>query len=460
MMGRLATLMGCTEGQAYTIAIALALSLSMASLGLPPTLQSRAGTAELAGPGQQGDSSQQTLTPQEPSTQEEAGDTPAQLPDATRVGQEAADAGGGPDAPVGLGADPSGDGPPAAGGQPDDDGGFTLAQDESLEARFGAAQLFARVDEPGVPHGVVVGDDAVYVSTDNAPGRGESGASAVLRYTRDGERTGEIRLEGQDDTRLRGAPDVAVGADGAVLTVDPAAGRVLRLDLDGGEQHTHLELADLAPCALPTSGEACEPGAVSHPPRPVGLTVAPDGTLFVADAGQATVWRVERDGEAHPWHQDLDYRLGVPAHGGLAGLAFDRNGHLLLVVGSAVGEGPAAGALYRVETEPDGTAGSREQLLSTDPVAEPVDVAAGRSDRIYLTLSGEDQLLVLDEDGAEEARIGTDDVEPGAGVELIAPAGLAFHDDAVLIANSAPDDEEHWAVVRVAVEDAAAGTSP
>jgi hypothetical protein len=39
MGGRLAGIIGCTEGQVYTLTIGLVLALTMATLGLPPTLQ-------------------------------------------------------------------------------------------------------------------------------------------------------------------------------------------------------------------------------------------------------------------------------------------------------------------------------------------------------------------------------------------------------------------------------------
>ena len=457
MMGRVATLIGCTEGQTYTILIALVLSLSMAAMGLPPTLEARQGMAEMAAP--EGDAApQQTVTPEEPPAADDAEDAPVDLPEATRTDiEEATGPEGRADPTDGPGVSPEADDGRSVPGASGDEDGFALEQGESLEERLGAAQLFARVGEPGVPHGVAVGDDAVYVSTDNAPGRGQAAASVVLRYSHDGEQTGEIHLEGQDGLRLRGAPDVMVDGDGAVLTVDPAAGRILHLDFDEREQGTHLEVPDLAPCALPTSGEDCEPGAVRNPPRPVGLAVAGDGSLFVADPGQATIWRVDRDGEARPWHQDSAYRLHLPAQGGLAGLAFDRDGHLLVVVSSVLDDTPAEGVLSRVEVEDDGSAGSREELVRTEPASGPMDVAAGDSGRIYLTLAGEDELLVLAEDGSEEARIDADDVAEGAGMPLDGPAGLAFHDDAVLVANSAADgDDENWAVLRIAVEDAVA----
>ena len=464
MMGRLATLMGCTEGQAYTILIALTLSLSMAALGLPPTLEARGDMAPMAAP-EEGAPGEQTLTPQDPTEEvptddAETGGAPADLPDATRVDGPTG-AGEALDAPAGPGAGPTAaaddDGPALQGADPVD-GGFELQQEERLGQRFGAAQLFVRVEDPGVPHGVAVGEDAVYVSTDNASGRGESDASVVRRYGHEGEQTGELELEGQDGARLRGAPDVVVDGDGAVLTVDPAAGRVVRLDIDAGEQHTHLELPDLAPCALPTSSDPCEPGAVDRTPQPVGLAVAADGALFVSDPAQATIWRVDGDGNLDAWHQDPAYRLGLPGGGGLAGLTVDGDGHLLAVIASALAdEVPASGAVHRIEVEPDGSSGARRQLLRTDPAAGPADVAAGASGRVYVTLAGADELVVLDGDGDEQARIDAGSVARDTGTPLDGPAGLAFHDDALLVANSAVlGDEEHWAVLRIAVEDAVA----
>lgn len=450
MMGRVASLVGCTEGQAYTILIALALSLSMAALGLPPALEARSGAPLAApddAPGGGGAPPEQTLTTEDPPAAEDEDDETVDLPDTTRVADEpsgvATDA---PEAPAASADDAAG---------PQDDDAFELEQGERLEEQFGAVQLFARVEEPGVPHGVAVASDAVYVTTDNAPGRGGSGPSRILAYTREGELTGELELEGQAQTRLRGAPDVVVDHEQRVLVLDTAAGRILEADVASGEQSTHAELPDLEACALPVTADPCEPGAVGHEPRPVGMAVAPGGDLLVTDAAQATIWQVAADGESRVWHQDPGYRPGLPGEGGLAGLTFDRDGHVLVTVSSALAEGsPGEGMLHRIEVDADGSAGSREELLRTGPADAPADVAAGASGRIYLTLAGADELLVLAADGTEEERFTTQDVAQDAGVDLDGPAGLAFDDDAVLVANSAVrGDDENWAVVRIAVED-------
>lgn len=383
---------------------------------------------------------------------------PVDLPDASEVAR--ADGAGSGDRGPALGGPESTGGPQVGPGDPEgsDDGGFTLEQEASVEDRFGMARLFARVEEPGVPWGIAVGDDAVYVSTDNAAGRGPSSASSVLRYSPEGDPDGQLRLEGQDDTRLRGVPGLAVDHDGRLLAAESSTGRILRVDVPGSEQETHVALPDLPPCALPVTSSPCEPGAVSREPQPIGATVAGDGSLFVTDRAQATIWRLTPDGEPDAWHQDPGYRLGLPAEGGLAGLALDRDGGLLVLLGSTMADASAGeGVLFRIEVEGDGTAGRREELLRTEPGDDPADVVAGESGRIYVTLAGSDELLVLGADGSEEERFAAGDVEDGAGMPLDGPAGLAFLDEALLVANSAVDGEEdHWAVIEISVEDVAA----
>lgn len=456
MMQRVASLLGCTEGQAYTAVIALAVSLSMASFGLPPTLESRAfGQATTDGSGLEPRSSEQQAA-QEPQQDENAseGAGDLDLPEAAQVEGPGPTSRG---ADASVGGDHTGlDGPGEDASGPGDE---VVLQEESLEDRFGTASLFARVGEPGAPHGVAVDEEGhVYVSTDNGAGRGESGPSTVFHYGPDGELVGEMTVEDQNDARLRGVPDLVVDHENRLLALDTASGRILHLDLESGTQRLHAELPDLGPCAVSVGDDPCQPGARRHAPRPTGAAVSSDGSLFVTDPAQATIWRVTHDGEVAVWHQDAGYRTGVLPQDGLAGLAFDEDGHLLVVLAPFMPAASVAeGEIHRIEIGADGGAGNSEVLVTTETGKAPADVVAGASGRLYVTLTGSDELLVLAADGSEEDRIAADDIADGAGVPLDAPAGLAFRGESLLVANSAiGGEDEHWAVIEVSVEDVAA----
>jgi hypothetical protein len=461
MMVRLAGWLGCTEGQAYTILIALALSLSMAALGLPPTLEPRAGGPLAApGAGPEGSPTSEGAPPQAPPAAGDAaaeGDGTLDLPESTPV-----DGGSLPqmatDAPADVGGPTTGGGdatapqappapPPAAG----------LEELGGADGPRGAG-VFAPVEGPGAPHGLAVASDgAVHVATDNAAGRGEAGPPTIIRYDAEGRPEASLQLEDADPGGVYGVLGLAIDDD-RLVAVDPVRSRVLEVDLDAGEVATYAEIPDLPPCLLVLDEGPCEPGGVDQEPLPRDAVFDADGNLFVTDAGQGTIWRIEPDGPPAVWHQAEDYALRRPPDGGLGGLAFDRHGDLLAVVTTSFADGAfGRGVLYRIAVTSAGAAGSRVELARTDPGDEPVGVAAGGSGRIYLPLAAVDELLVLEADGSEAQRIGAAEVEEQTGIPLDAPTDVAFHGETLLVTNKSAmrNEADHWAVLGLPVGDAA-----
>jgi hypothetical protein len=466
MMVRLAGWLGCTEGQAYTILIALTLSLSMAALGLPPTLEPRVGGPLAApGAGPEGAPTSGPAAPEAPPGDGDAAagdDAPLDLPGSTPVDGGAipqtatgspADGGG----PTGGGVDGGGGptAPPAPAAPPPAEG---LDELEGADGA-GAAGVFAPVDGPGAPHGLAVSSDgAVHVATDNAAGRGEAGPPTITRYDAEGRPEASLQLEDTDPRGVYGVLGLAIDGDDRLVAVDPAGARVLEVDLDAGEVATYAEIPDLPPCMLVLDTGPCEPGGVDQEPLPRDAVFDADGTLFVSDAGQGTIWRIEPDGAPTVWHQAEDYALRRPPDGGLGGLAVDRHGDLLAVVTTSFADGAfGRGILYRVAVSSRGAAGSRVEVVRTDPGDEPVGVVAGESGRIYLPLAAVDELVVLEEDGSEAERIGAAEVAEQTGIPLDAPTDVAFHGQTLLVTNKSAVRNEvgHWAVLGLAVGDAA-----
>src|SRR5439155_17495212 len=105
---------------------------------------------------------------------------------------------------------------------------------------------------------------------------------------------------------------------------------------------------------LVVSSSNCEPGVQDHRPAPGGAVVDDTGNLYVADGGQATIWRIPAGGgTAAIWYQAVDLATGD----GASGIAVDS--HSSVVFSSPQSLDPAAGAggaVYRIEVNSDRTA--------------------------------------------------------------------------------------------------------
>jgi streptogramin lyase len=458
MMVRLAGLLGCTEGQAYTVLIALTLSLSLAALGLPPTLEPRS-SGPLAAPDtpSQGEPAPALAADEQSSTDgvAESEEAPLDLPESTPTDGDglpqrahAPEAGPAPtDGDDGTATETPPAPPPAAG-----------LEDLGEGTGFGEAEVFARVEEPGAPHGLAVAPNgAVHVASDNAGGRGRPGPATVTRYDAEGRKDASLQLE-TDPGQTYGILGLAVDADRLVALV-PETAEVLELDLDAGTVDRYATIPDLPPCLLVVGDRACEPGGVDQDPLPRDAVFDGDGSLFVSDAGQGTIWRIPRDGDPEVWHQADDYTFRRPPDGGLGGLAFDQHGDLLTVVTSSFADGALGhGIVHRIAVTSAGDAGSRVELARTAAGDEPVGISVGASGRVYLPLSTVDELLVLESHGDEAERIEASDVAEQAGIPLDSPTDVAFQGETVLVTNKSAvrNDADHWAVLRLQVHESQA----
>jgi hypothetical protein len=137
----------------------------------------------------------------------------------------------------------------------------------------GGSALFA------TPRGIAVGyDGSVYVS--------DSGNHVIRKIATDGTVTtiaGTPGEAGSDDTHLNTPSGIDVDADGTLYIVD-TFNHAIRMLKDG--------VLTTVAGQLGVSGFADGDGAAAKFNAPVGLKIAPDGTLVIADTGNNVIRRV------------------------------------------------------------------------------------------------------------------------------------------------------------------------
>lgn len=277
----------------------------------------------------------------------------------------------------------------------------------------GTVELFATlpVIDQGHPMGVAVRNETAYAATgmwvgsDFLDNRPPTRGGAVYSYPLAGAPHAQPAIT----WRLQDPTDEQMGLDvtrDAVYTV--AWDKVLRFDRRTGAQETYATLPDLPSCT--TAGLPCQPA--DSPPRedrrPMGsgLSLAPDGTVYVADLFQGTIWRVPPGPPgrtAERWFQDE--RLGGQVFGGAGGMVVAPDGRSLFLAMDddsriyrlSLTDKPTAANLKEVFAFGSG----RRPSCSFTPGADcpyPEDLAFGASGRLYVVLSGVQAVSVLRND--------------------------------------------------------------
>lgn len=319
-------------------------------------------------------------------------------------------------------------------------------------AEYHPITVFAKVGAPGYPDGIVVAPDGdVYVSTNRPVDAAGVAAplqpqmpSRIYRYRGDGRLKASYEISGQAAAD-HGLMGMVFDGQGRLYVVDYAPARILRLDPATGAQQTYATIPTL-PCSSPACGSW-------GPPWPVDLAFGPDGTLYVTDLQQSTIFAVPPGGgTAKPW--SVAPQWSTPF--GVSGIALDGPSSLIVdVTGAGLSDAAslqtARGAVYRVPIEPDGTAGAPRLLYVTAPGEAPDSFALGRSGRIYLCTLLTNQVIVIGPDGQELTRIRSGP----ADAALDGPAMAAFRGTDLLVTNLTffTNNADHQQVLRIPVHD-------
>jgi sugar lactone lactonase YvrE len=281
----------------------------------------------------------------------------------------------------------------------------------------------------------------VVVSTDNGAARGLPGPSKVFEFDPSGRRVHDITIGGQPEDHANGLGAATIDPhDGSLLVVDRSNHRVLRVQLSSGDQSVATNLPDVKPCGAALVDPPCEPGFIDHPAEPTALAIAPSGALYIADAGQATIWQW-RPGASPPvpWYQSIDLATGD----GPSGLALAGDAVFVSAARTLDPSSRLAGGLYRIAVNADGSAGARTLVAAFSSDERPGSIAAGSGGVIYVILRGTDTIAMVDADGV--SKVPTSE----SPVPLDAPSAVVVHDGDLLVTNqSRSNTPANWVVLR------------
>jgi hypothetical protein len=423
MLAWLARRASCTEGQVWTMATGLVAVMVLAFAGahLPgsSSLNNFAGATPSP-------SASAPLT--EPATNRSASATTMALPgNATPIVTPQ------PAGPVSEGSPLTSVGPQTP---------PTIPTTPSTSPGSATPAVFATVGSPGAPFGVAVGSDArVFVTTDNGTAQGIAGPSKVLEFDATGHQVGTIAISGQPKSHADGLGAAAVDPiGGTVYVVDIDTAQIIRIDPASGTQNVALSIPNLKPCVITVDQHPCEPGAIDHSPELSGVAFDRSGSLYIADTGQATIWRWH-PGQTTPeeWYQSTDLATGD----GPYGLAVDRHGDLDFTVGTTLDiDNPGGGALYTLPVQSNGSPGTRTMLAKFASSARPGALAVDQSDTVYLVVRSTNTIETVR--GGQTQSLDTS----GSPIPLDGPAALAVDGQRLLITNESPSNTPgHWAVL-------------
>jgi sugar lactone lactonase YvrE len=341
----------------------------------------------------------------------------------------------------------------------------TVAVAVALLAMAGAAiaaaesrwdtHVLALIPRPGFPAKAYVAPNGrIYEGTYDNPS-GDTVRSRVLEYTGDGTLQRSWTITGQDLSQPHGVQVATSDSRGRLLLLDKSPARALLLNMRTGAQTVYATFADLPSCAPTQTAPNCAPSLRNQPAIPNYAAWGPDGSLYVTDYGQAVIWRVPPGGgEAKVWLAD---RLLDGDMFGTTGIALAPDRSTLLVAQSSsagLGDGnPATGKLYAVDIRGDGQPGTLRQLWESGPADAPDGFAIAQSGRIYIALTGTNQLGVLSPQGQEIERFPSQPQsgDNGSSIPFDNPSSVAFLGKRLIVANQSyiSGDATHQALLSV-----------
>ena len=315
--------------------------------------------------------------------------------------------------------------------------GAMTAGPSPASADFGDARILAAFPgDPGFPEGVAVRGGRVYAAGAATFGTTGAGPSTLMTYRRaDGRELARTDAVGENLLAEHANSSIALDGKGRVYVLNTQLG-TYRLDPKTGVQERYASaFPDLLPCAPVIAPPPCSPTPANQPPIPNDIAFAPDGSAYVSDSMQATIWRIPAGGgEPQIWFQDK--RFASP-YIGVNGLRISPAGDRVFVTVSVDLQGNPSIYSLPLVAKPDA---SQLRLFHRFPAGElPDGIAFGETGDLYVAMAapGSSGVLILRPDGTERARLGNPQGSLTAPYD--GPANIAFDGAGnILLTNHAP----------------------
>lgn len=326
----------------------------------------------------------------------------------------------------------------------------------------GTTTVLATVPAPGYPgpmgfpEGLAVNGNKVYVGTSATFGTAGSAASRVYAFNRkSGALSRTYVIQGQDLSQEHALSNLAFDEDDNLYVLDTQQG-VLRIELGSGDQEVYAPIPDLLPCNVALPGTDCSPTLFDRTPLPNDIVFTADGTAYVTDSFQATIWRIPAGGGyAEVWFQDpvLDDLFGPN------GIRLSPDRTELVFVQTMTGfDFGTPGFIYTLPLVEQPTAADLSVFHGYGFEA-PDGIAFGASGNLYVALALSNQISVLAPDGSELTRYSGPASSPAGSIPFDAPASVAFDNasKSLLVTNHAlfSGIPQNFAVIGVVVNDTA-----
>jgi sugar lactone lactonase YvrE len=314
----------------------------------------------------------------------------------------------------------------------------TAALAQSPRARFDT-RVLAHIPSPGFGAlSLVAPDRTIYVGSFENPA-GDSLPSKVFAFGPDGALRRTYTIAGQNLSQPHGVQVATIDGRGLLYLMDESPPRVLTLDPQTGVQTVYASFHDLPSCSPAAGAAECSDTVQDNAPEPDYAAWGPDGSMYVTDYQEATIWRVPPGGgAAHVWFTDprLDGTMFGPA-----GIVLMPDQHTLLFDTAAsapsTGADYAQGKLFELPVGSDGRPGALRQLWESRGAEAPDGLALAASGNVYIALvgPGANQIVEVSPAGQEIARTPDPASNAKMAVPYDEPSSVQFDGERLIVTN-------------------------
>ncbi|HEX8116159.1 MAG TPA: SMP-30/gluconolactonase/LRE family protein, partial [Pyrinomonadaceae bacterium] len=289
---------------------------------------------------------------------------------------------------------------------------------------YGDVQVLATFPTPpGFPEGIAVKGNKVYVSGPARFGTAGTGPSTVVAFNRDsGALEATYTTQGEALQFEHANSCIAFDGQGRLYVLNIQLG-MYRIDTGSGAQESYsTPFPDLPACD--GNNAPCSPTFFDAPSLPNDIAFDEDGSAYVTDSLQATIWRVPAGGGT-PQVYFQDARLGtVPGGVGANGIRLSPDRSKLFVVVSIDPTGSPF--IYTLPLVAQPQASDLAVFKAFTPGDIPDGIAFGKSSNLYVAIAtpAASGIAILNPSGAETGRLANPAGSPFFPYD--SPANIAF----------------------------------